>query len=594
MILKDERRGKDLTVGPDGARLGRDPTLELVFDEGDDVVSALHCRVVKHDDGAWWLEDLGSTNGTWLNGQRITAPVKLETGSRFSLGQRGPVLKVVLPGQVSRTQQEPAVQLAAGDAFVRLRRVKGGEDLQANGPEVVLGRSAGCQIALRTVADTVVSKRHAKLTFIDTVTVMLSDLGSRNGTYVNGTPVQGRTRVRPGDRIMLGWQGPLFEIRVLGTQSMPEGEGAPYAPDEEPHRSFSGMLAVAGDEARADDSRQRMRTGVFVKSMARQIARDASPGFRVAVVVAFLAVLAAVGLVWRSSQQRAAEAEQRLQEAQLRFTEQLRHADSLQERAALELADLRNELATARSSAVRRELIDSLERRVHDAEQRAAHQATAPAPAAVPTASLDFTSVARENARAVGLVIVRFPSDSVMGSGFVITPSGYFVTNRHVVQEEGRSAGQRQVQVVMAETNVTLPADVVSVSSAQNQDVAILKIRGYRGPAVRSIDWLGRGAQQGAQAAMIGFPFGTSLAVDNAGYIHSTLFGGYIAQTGEWIRFAANTYAGVSGSPVFNADGQVIAVHFGAPREGPGLGISVPMSKVRRWLPSEARAELGL
>jgi S1-C subfamily serine protease len=93
---------------------------------------------------------------------------------------------------------------------------------------------------------------------------------------------------------------------------------------------------------------------------------------------------------------------------------------------------------------------------------------------------------------------------------------------------------------------------------------------------------------------MIGFPFGTSLAIDQGGYIHSTLFGGYIAQTGEWIRFAGNTYAGVSGSPVFNADGQVIAVHFGAPREGPGLGISVPMSKVRRWLPADAKTELGL
>ena len=591
MILRDERRGTDFTVGPDGARLGRDPALELVFDEGDDVVSGLHCRVVKRTDGAWWLEDLGSTNGTWLNGQRITEPARLETGARFSLGQRGPVLKVTLPGQVARTQQEEAVQLPAGEAFVRLRRVQGGEDLAASGPEVVMGRSAGCQIALRTVADTVVSKRHAKLTFVDAATVMLSDLGSRNGTYLNGSPVQARTRVRPGDRIMLGWKGPLFEVRSLGALAMPEGEGAPYAPDDEPHRSFSGMLAVAGDEARGDAAGRKMRTGVFVKSMARQIARDASPGFRMLVAVAFIAVIGAVALVWRQSQQRAAEAEQRLEQAQLRFTEQLRHADSLQERATAELAELRTELASARSSAVRRELIDSLETRVREAEQRAAQPA---ASAVAPPATYDFTNVARENARAVGLVIVRFPGDSVMGSGFAITPSGYFVTNRHVVQEEGRPAGQRQVLVVMAETNVALPADVVSVSSAQNQDVAILRIRGYRGPAVRSIDWLGRGAQQGAQAAMIGFPFGTSLAVDNAGYIHSTLFGGYIAQTGEWIRFAANTYAGVSGSPVFNADGQVIAVHFGAPREGPGLGISVPMSKVRRWLPAEAKSELGL
>jgi S1-C subfamily serine protease len=111
---------------------------------------------------------------------------------------------------------------------------------------------------------------------------------------------------------------------------------------------------------------------------------------------------------------------------------------------------------------------------------------------------------------------------------------------------------------------------------------------------VRAVDWTGRHAEQGAPAVMLGFPFGTQLALDPGGYVHTSLFGGYISQVGEWIRFSGSTYAGVSGSPVFNAAGEVIAVHFGAPREGPGLGISVPMSKVRRWLPPAARAELSL
>jgi S1-C subfamily serine protease len=93
---------------------------------------------------------------------------------------------------------------------------------------------------------------------------------------------------------------------------------------------------------------------------------------------------------------------------------------------------------------------------------------------------------------------------------------------------------------------------------------------------------------------MLGFPFGTQLAVDQGGYVRSSLFGGYIAAVGETIRFSGSTYAGVSGSPVFNGQGEVIGVHFGAPREGAGLGISVPMSKVRRWLPADVKAELGL
>ena len=203
--------------------------------------------------------------------------------------------------------------------------------------------------------------------------------------------------------------------------------------------------------------------------------------------------------------------------------------------------------------------------------------------------------MARQNGGAVGLVVARFASgDSVMGSGFAITPSGFFVTSRHVVLDDARG-GARSVTVIMAETNTPLAADMAVTSTILGQDIAILRIRGFRGPVVHAIDWAGRGAVQGAPAVVLGFPFGSQFALTPGGYVHTNLFGGYISQsTGEWIRFSGNTYAGVSGSPVFNAQGEVIAVHFGAPREGTGLGFSVPMSKVRRWLPAEAKAELGL
>lgn len=591
MILREERRGTDFTVPPEGVRLGRDPALEITFPEDDDVVSGLHCRVVKRDDGDWWLEDLGSTNGTWLGGERLSEPARLTTGMRFSLGQRGPVLRVTIPGQFARTQQEPAVKMAEGEYVVRLRRVKGGEDLVASGREIVLGRSAGCEVALRTVADTVVSKRHAKISFVDGGTVMLADLGSRNGTYLNGTMVQERARLRPGDRVMLGWQGPLFEIRTLGAAAMPDAEGAPYEPQREPRRSLSGMVAVAEVEAKVEG--HRVRAALFLKSLARQIATVSSTQFRLVLSLGFLGLMGAVYFVWSQSVRQNQVAERNLRDAQQAFSQQLRRADSAQQLSNQQLELMRQELDSARRSAVSRSVLDSLEARVREAERRAAAPPPQSAPMTAPASPHDFTDVARENGRAVGLVIVRFANDSIMGSGFTITPSGYFVTNRHVVQEEGHGPA-RQILVVMAETNDALTADVAMVSTAQNQDVAVLKIRAYHGPTVRSVDWQGRGAQQGAQAAMIGFPFGTQLAVDQGGYIHSTLFGGYIAQTGEWIRFAGNTYAGVSGSPVFNAEGQVIAVHFGAPREGLGLGISVPMSKVRRWLPPEAKTELGL
>jgi pSer/pThr/pTyr-binding forkhead associated (FHA) protein/S1-C subfamily serine protease len=583
VILKDERAGLEHRLGEGGARLGRDPDLDIIFPEHEDVVSAIHCRVTFRD-GGWWLEDLGSTNGTWLEGKRISAPAKLTTGQRFSLGQRGPVLKVSIPGQVARTMAEPAEALTGGP-LVRLRRVKGGDDLIGAGAEVVLGRASACTIPLRTVADTVVSKRHAVIALDEKGAATVLDLGSRNGTFLNGKPVRARTTIALGDRIMLGWEGPLFEVRALGSAAMPDGAGAPYHPRGGPPKTLSGMMAVAEEQARGPTG---MRRGVFVRTLARQLATESSLAFRLVTLVVLLALAAAVVAVSRTAAERTARAEAQLNAEQVVTTQLLAE----QQRSRDEIARLESSLRAARRAAVSRAVLDSLERRLREAEAAAVPPPVAAAPGGAPH---DFTDVARENGGAVGLVVARFPAgDSVMGSGFAITSSGVFVTNRHVVLDDTRGSA-RAITVIMAETNTALPADVVVISTILGQDIAILRIRGFHGPAVHAIDWAGRGATQGAPAAVLGFPFGTQLALTPGGYVHTSLFGGYISQsTGEWIRFSGNTYSGVSGSPVFNVQGEVIAVHFGAPREGTGLGISVPMSKVRRWLPPEVRLELGL
>ena len=63
--------------------------------------------------------------------------------------------------------------------MLRLRRVAGGADLHGQGREVVIGRAATCTIPLRTVADTVVSKRHAAVTFAPDGAATVTDLGSQ-------------------------------------------------------------------------------------------------------------------------------------------------------------------------------------------------------------------------------------------------------------------------------------------------------------------------------------------------------------------------------------------------------------------------------
>jgi pSer/pThr/pTyr-binding forkhead associated (FHA) protein len=52
----------------------------------DTFVSAFHARLFRKD-GAWFVEDLGSTNGTFLNRERLTAPVEVKTGDRVMVGK---------------------------------------------------------------------------------------------------------------------------------------------------------------------------------------------------------------------------------------------------------------------------------------------------------------------------------------------------------------------------------------------------------------------------------------------------------------------------------------------------------------------------
>jgi pSer/pThr/pTyr-binding forkhead associated (FHA) protein len=69
------------------------------------------------------------------------------------------------------------------------------------GPEVTVGRAAGCQITLPD--DTYVSTLHARV-FQRDGQAFVEDLGSTNGTYVNGDRVTSAVPLRRGDRLQVG------------------------------------------------------------------------------------------------------------------------------------------------------------------------------------------------------------------------------------------------------------------------------------------------------------------------------------------------------------------------------------------------------
>jgi pSer/pThr/pTyr-binding forkhead associated (FHA) protein len=77
-----ERRGRSFELGAE-VTLGRSPRCIVRLE--DRFASGVHARVFERN-GELWLEDLGSTNGTYLNDERLVAPTRLQRGDRIRIG----------------------------------------------------------------------------------------------------------------------------------------------------------------------------------------------------------------------------------------------------------------------------------------------------------------------------------------------------------------------------------------------------------------------------------------------------------------------------------------------------------------------------
>src|SRR3954462_7973116 len=87
-----DRSARTYRVDSTDAVVGRDPAVALVMQgEGTQVVSGRHARFFLAETG-WWVEDLGSRNGTYVGGQRLKAGDrrKLNIGDEVALGSSGP------------------------------------------------------------------------------------------------------------------------------------------------------------------------------------------------------------------------------------------------------------------------------------------------------------------------------------------------------------------------------------------------------------------------------------------------------------------------------------------------------------------------
>lgn len=76
------RASADFPIGPE-VTIGRSAGCSIVFDE--QYVSSVHTRVFAREDQVF-VEDLGSTNGTWVNGVRAVGQMPVRVGDRVQIG----------------------------------------------------------------------------------------------------------------------------------------------------------------------------------------------------------------------------------------------------------------------------------------------------------------------------------------------------------------------------------------------------------------------------------------------------------------------------------------------------------------------------
>ncbi|WP_063049803.1 FHA domain-containing protein [Nocardia arthritidis] len=208
LVVQTRERVYRLRAG--GAyNVGRDPEADVVVT--DPRVSTLHA-VLERDAEGWKIEDAGSLNGTFFDGHRVEEMV-IDHDETFQLGHavNGEQLACSLEGQDGRPAPE-----AGGDAGGDTVLVSDpGYDLDDEAtvtkflpglprrvspptvhptavvritePTLRIGRAADNDIV---TPDLMVSRHHAELRTIGVGKYQIVDLGSHNGTYVNGSRVE--------------------------------------------------------------------------------------------------------------------------------------------------------------------------------------------------------------------------------------------------------------------------------------------------------------------------------------------------------------------------------------------------------------------
>ena len=232
---------KELTIG-------RLPECNIQIE--DALISRTHARLELSGTQVT-LIDLGSHNGTWVNDRKILLPTILVEGDKVRIGHsifvfRAAVIPAAVPAVIpvvapalESTSEAPrqADGTMIWEMQAPLTLVRGDGAEYGLNSDSKLGRDPSNNILLDK--DTSASQFHARLD-LDKGRIFVTDLGSANGTWVNGRRITSPTHLKHGDRIRLG--NTIFRLKV-GDSPLPADQ--PAQPSQDSKKSVRTSVGVS-------------------------------------------------------------------------------------------------------------------------------------------------------------------------------------------------------------------------------------------------------------------------------------------------------------------------------------------------------------
>ncbi len=428
------------------------------------------------------------------------------------------------------------------------------------------------------------------------------EVAADHQVWVNGEPVTESRSLESGDLLEVGRGGPVIRFRI-------------YPVDGTLQKSVAEVLSDSVNGARADSRTPLGVVARFFANLAKDLATQTAPGFRVWVlIVVSILVIALFLLVIQSMHLHSRLV---VEEARIEGLVELVERTGAQALTKQDLGEIKSAVEARLAEATRR--VQALEARASQIAQviAAGSPATVFVYGEYQFKKQDTGAVLRVVEVDEGIKAFTFdergvPVDVIFsGTGFVVSGDGEILTNRHVIEpwlgdehavsvmKSGLEPSIEKLTVFVPNATAPLTARIAKVSASD--DLAVLRTDdGLAG--IKPLELRSEMPAPGAEIVVLGYPLGVdglmvrvspefldamsgsdhwSVLTEMAarGHIKPLATRGIISQVSrDTVVYDAETTVGGSGGPVLDLDGSVVAINRAVLGRFGGSNLGVPAS----------------